>query len=164
MRSGPASFRRFFSLTVSHLIFSVEPVKVVYTSGKTFTTPNLEPVLFEVSTSYINSALGLSLSASETIKYLQKMGHEATSADGKLIKVLVPPTRSDILQECDLMEDVAVAYGFNKLVKTFPATNTVGVPFPINKLSDTVRRECAYSGWLEVAPLILVGPSFPVVG
>jgi phenylalanyl-tRNA synthetase beta chain len=53
------------------------------------------------------------------------------------------------------MEDVAVAYGFDKLPKTFPATNTVAAPLPINKLADIMRRECAYNGWVEVLPLIL---------
>jgi phenylalanyl-tRNA synthetase beta chain len=41
--------------------------------------------------------------------------------DDLLIKVL--PTRPDILHECDIMEDAAIAYGFNNLLnpKTFPA-------------------------------------------
>lgn len=33
---------------------------------------------------------------------------------GKGIKVAVPPTRSDILHPVDVVEDVAIAYGFNK--------------------------------------------------
>lgn len=33
---------------------------------------------------------------------------------GKGIKVTVPPTRSDILHPVDVVEDVAIAYGFNK--------------------------------------------------
>lgn len=32
----------------------------------------------------------------------------------KGIKVTVPPTRSDILHPVDVVEDVAIAYGFNK--------------------------------------------------
>lgn len=73
------------------------------------------------------------------------------------IVVQVPPTRPDILHECDIMEDAAIAYGFNNLKKTFPSTNTVAVPLPINKLSDVVRKEAALSGFTEVLPLILVG-------
>jgi len=49
-----------------------------------------------------------------------------------------------------------VAYGFDNLPRRFPSTNTVAQPLPINKLGDLVRRECAYSGWTEVLPLILV--------
>lgn len=77
-------------------------------------------------------------------------------AEDDLIHVLVPPTRPDILHECDIMEDAAVAYGFDNLKRTFPSTSTVAKPFPPNKLSDTVRRLCSEAGWIEVLPLILV--------
>jgi phenylalanyl-tRNA synthetase beta chain len=73
-----------------------------------------------------------------------------------LLTVSVPPTRPDILHECDLVEDVAISYGFNNLKKTFPSTNTIAKPYPINKLYDLVRKECAFAGWLEVLPLTLV--------
>jgi phenylalanyl-tRNA synthetase beta subunit len=54
------------------------------------------------------------------------------------------------------MEDVAVAYGFDNLPRRFPSTNTVAAPLPINKLSDLVRRDIAYAGWIEALSLILV--------
>lgn len=39
----------------------------------------------------------------------------------KLIsQVMVPPTRSDILHECDIWEDVAISYGFNNIKWTVP--------------------------------------------
>ena len=72
------------------------------------------------------------------------------------IDVLVPPTRADVLHEADIMEDVAIAYGFNKLPRAFPqVSGTVGQPLAINKLSDIVRLEAAMAGWSEVMPLIL---------
>jgi phenylalanyl-tRNA synthetase beta chain len=77
------------------------------------------------------------------------------------ILVDVPPWRPDILHECDIMEDAAIAYGFNNLKKTFPATNTVAQPLEVAKLSDLVRREWAFAGWVEVLPLILV--SLPAI-
>jgi phenylalanyl-tRNA synthetase beta chain len=72
------------------------------------------------------------------------------------IDVQIPATRPDILHECDIMEDAAIAYGFNNLPDTFPATNTVAQPLAISKLSDVVRIEWALAGWVEVLPLILV--------
>jgi phenylalanyl-tRNA synthetase beta chain len=72
------------------------------------------------------------------------------------IVVEIPPTRPDILHECDIMEDAAIAYGFNNLPDTFPTTNTVAQPLAISKLSDVVRQEWALVGWVEVLPLILV--------
>ena len=78
------------------------------------------------------------------------------SADGKDLIVSVPPTRSDILHACDVMEDVAIAYGFNNIVETHPKTNTVASPLPVNKLSDKLRRELAQAGYCEVLAFTLV--------
>ncbi|KAI5480225.1 phenylalanyl-tRNA synthetase beta chain [Pseudohyphozyma bogoriensis] len=158
--------------------FTVEPVKVVYTSAspggeRTVITPSLAPRPFVARTSYINSCTGLSLSRPEVVKLLRQMGHDASApvpgavfaainertnvqmSENDIIHVLVPPSRPDILHECDIMEDAAVAYGFDNLKKTFPTTNTVAKPFPPNKLSDTMRRLCSEAGWLEVLPLTL---------
>jgi phenylalanyl-tRNA synthetase beta chain len=72
------------------------------------------------------------------------------------LDVSVPATRPDILHECDIMEDAAIAYGFNNLPKSMPTTNTVAKALPVNKLSDIIRKECAMAGWTEALPLILV--------
>ena len=53
------------------------------------------------------------------------------------------------------MEDAAIAYGYNNLPRTFPATGTVGRPLPLSKLSDIVREAAAMAGWAVVMPLIL---------
>jgi phenylalanyl-tRNA synthetase beta chain len=86
------------------------------------------------------------------------LGTSVSSADPKQdeIAVEIPPTRPDILHECDIMEDAAIAYGFNNLPNVFPTTSTVAQPLAINKLTDIVRTEWAMSGWVEALPLILV--------
>lgn len=79
----------------------------------------------------------------------------STSASGT-IDVHIPPTRADVLHQCDIMEDAAVAYGFNNLPKSFPGkSGTIAQPLMVNKLSDIVRIETAMAGWSEVMPLIL---------
>ena len=39
-------------------------------------------------------------------------------------------------KSCDIAEDVAIAYGYNNIPRTIPATNTVGKQQPMNKISD----------------------------
>lgn len=136
--------------------FTVEPVRVVYPDGREVITPNLDARATKLHVSYVNRCTGLKHTAEQMAELLARMGHGASvTQDPNVVDVFVPPTRPDILHECDLMEDVAVAYGFDNLPKTFPTTNTVGGPLPINKLGDIIRRECAYAGWVEVLPLIL---------
>lgn len=121
-------------------------------------SPNLTPRNATASVSYLNAALGLGLSPTEICSFLIKMSLPATPSltDPDIIDVLVPATRPDILHECDLMEDVGIAYGYNKLPRTMPVTNTVARPFGVNRLGDVLRKECAMAGWIEVLPLILV--------
>lgn len=75
--------------------------------------------------------------------------------DSDIVEVDVPCTRPDIIHECDIMEDAAIAYGFNNLRKTFPGSNTVAQALPVSKISDLVRQEWAQAGWVEVLPFIL---------
>lgn len=151
--------------TESRSNVSIEQVRLEYPDGRTSITPDLSPMHFDARLSYINSCTGLNLSQSETIQLLRRMGSDVDPGKSKtvsdILHVKVPPTRPDILHECDIMEDVAIAYGFNNLKKTFPATNTVAAPLPINKLTDLVRKECALAGFIEVLPLILVSVFSP---
>ena len=155
MGVGPGSF--------VILCASVEPVEVIYEKdGSKVMYPDFTPRKRTASIQYINSCIGsgISLSTEEIIQYLSQMGLPAApvqDANGEeSVEVSVPITRSDVLHACDIMEDVAVAYGINRIPKSVPSTSTVGGAFPLNKLSDLVRRELAFAGWSEVLPLTLV--------
>jgi len=137
--------------------FTIEPVKIVYPDGRTVISPDLSSRQTRAHASYINSCTGLSLSARQVKDLLERMSLrvELSSGDIDTLDVAIPPTRPDILHECDIMEDAAIAYGFNNLPDTFPATSTVAQPLAVSKLSDIIRHEWAYAGWVEVLPLIL---------
>jgi phenylalanyl-tRNA synthetase beta chain len=143
--------------------FEVEPVEVIYPDGKSYVYPDIAPYKMEVSLSYINKLLGLSLEANKVVELLKKMqlnadalpdpssDPEGDKKDCKLT-VTVPPTRSDVLHPCDVAEDVAIAYGFNEIPKTKPASLK---PLPLNHFSDLMREEVAMNGYTEVVTFIL---------
>ncbi|KAL8994796.1 MAG: hypothetical protein Q9169_005332 [Polycauliona sp. 2 TL-2023] len=139
--------------------FTVEPVKIVSSHNhQSRETPDLTPRETQAEVSYINNCCGLALSPSEICSLLKRMSYTASPsrASPDLIDVQVPPTRADVLHQADIMEDVAIAYGFNKLPRSFPSeSGTIAQPLMINKLSDIVRLEAAMAGWSEVMPLIL---------
>lgn len=135
--------------------FTVEPMLIKEADGTTRVTPDLTPVRMEVEVDYINGCCGLDLAPDAICKLLDRMAYKSRPL-GSSIEVFVPPTRPDVFHACDVMEDVAVGYGFNKLPRSLTNKSaTVGKPLPINKLSDIVRLESALAGWLEVMPLIL---------
>jgi len=75
---------------------------------------------------------------------------EAVAKDPKKINVIIPPTRHDILHECDIAEDLGLAYGFNNIVPCLPDAHTVAQPLLLNKLTDQLRINVAAAGWTEV--------------
>ena len=108
--------------------------------------------------SYLNACTGLNLLPNDLANLLERMCIFATPSptNKDILDVKIPITRSDILHQCDLMEDVAIAHGYNALPRpNFLRSATVGAPLPMNRLSDIVRREVAYAGWTEVMTLIL---------
>ncbi|KAF3922810.1 hypothetical protein ABW21_db0202231 [Orbilia brochopaga] len=139
--------------------FTVEPVKIISPHNhESREVPDMTPRSTTAEISYINACTGLSLTADEMCGYLKRMSYIArpSATDKDLLDVDVPVNRADVLHQCDIMEDVAIAYGFNKLEKTFPGKSaTIAKPLPINKLTDILRLECAMAGWSEVMPLIL---------
>jgi phenylalanyl-tRNA synthetase beta chain len=139
--------------------FTVEPVKIVSEHNDlTRVTPALKPRLTKVEIDYLNSCTGLDESPESLCKYLSKMAYvtQPSTTDSNLLEVAIPVTRPDVLHQADVMEDVAVCYGFNNLPRTSPNKSaTVAAPLMINKLSDVVRIETAMAGWTEVMALTL---------
>lgn len=144
--------------------FSIETVDVEYENGENYVTPDLKPKTLNVKPSHINSLLALNLSNEEIKKFLLKMQLESEIVGDDDLKVYIPPTRADILHECDVIEDVAIAYGYNNLKKVIPPVNTIGSEQPVNKLyiiilyfyrSDLLRQEIANAGYTEAMTLAL---------
>jgi len=62
----------------------------------------------------VEELLGFKLKNEEIISCLEKIRY-GVKDDGDIIKVSVPSYRADILHNCDLIEDIAIAYGFDKI-------------------------------------------------
>ncbi|KAJ1749507.1 phenylalanine--tRNA ligase subunit beta [Coemansia sp. RSA 1821] len=134
--------------------FTVEPVEVVYPDGKSFVYPDFETKTITTSASYLNGIVGIDKSNSEIVELLHKMSLEAKIEQDSIV-VTLPLTRPDMLQECDVAEDLAIAFGYNRIPRVQNNEATVGAPLPINKLTDIVRREMAMASWTEVLTLSL---------
>uniref|UniRef100_F1KZG8 Phenylalanine--tRNA ligase beta subunit n=1 Tax=Ascaris suum TaxID=6253 RepID=F1KZG8_ASCSU len=130
--------------------FTVEPVDVQNADGTVVQYPELKYRHEKVSVDNINRNIGLNLMATEMAALLSRMSLSSFAcSDGKTLEVVIPPTRHDILHECDIAEDVAIAFGFNRIVRQFPREHTVAEPFQLNKLSELLRFDIAAAGWTE---------------
>ncbi|ROT72894.1 hypothetical protein C7M84_008703 [Penaeus vannamei] len=137
--------------------FTAEPVEVEYPSGEKLQYPALRYVQQEASVDYCNKLAGVEESAESMCKLLTSMSLNAKpNGEGKIV-VDVPPTRYDVLHECDIAEDFAVAYGFDKLAADLrmPPTNTIGQEFELNYLSDKLRLLLSQNNYTEAATFSL---------
>ncbi|KAF9226592.1 phenylalanyl-tRNA synthetase subunit beta [Gyrodon lividus] len=136
--------------------FTIEPCKIVFPDGSTHISPDIAPRTITARTSYINSCTSLSLSPTSIAQLLTRMSLTPLACPtSDEMSVTIPCTRPDIFHEVDVMEDAAVAYGFNNLPDIFPQTSTVAQPLAISRLVDVIRKEWAMAGWVEGLPLIL---------
>uniref|UniRef100_A0A8C7H6L5 Phenylalanine--tRNA ligase beta subunit n=1 Tax=Oncorhynchus kisutch TaxID=8019 RepID=A0A8C7H6L5_ONCKI len=109
-----------------------------------------------LSADFINRKVGISESTEHIAQLLTKMClRSEVMSDGEQIEVEIPPTRSDVIHACDIMEDAAMAYGFNNIPRTTPRTYTIANQLPLNKLSELLRQDLAAAGFTEALTFAL---------
>nr|XP_045621888.1 phenylalanine--tRNA ligase beta subunit-like [Procambarus clarkii] len=137
--------------------FTAEPVQVEYPSGERVQYPTLQYRQQEAAVSYCNILTGVSETAENIAEKLTSMSLSAKPQGQDKVMVEVPPTRYDILHECDIAEDFAVAYGFDRLAADLqmPPTNTIGQEIELNYLSDKLRLLMSQNNYTEAATFSL---------
>uniref|UniRef100_A0A671X977 Phenylalanine--tRNA ligase beta subunit n=1 Tax=Sparus aurata TaxID=8175 RepID=A0A671X977_SPAAU len=104
----------------------------------------------KLSSEFINRKVGINESTEKIAQLLTRMCLlSQVTGVGDEIEVEIPPTRSDVIHACDIMEDAAMAYGFNNIPRTTPRTYTVANQFPLNKLTELLRQDLAAAGFTE---------------
>jgi len=118
-------------------------------------TPTLGPAERIVSVSECSRILGVELTPVTMAALLRRMRFGAEPAGADKVRVLVPCYRADIMHDWDLFEDVAIAYGYDKLESQLPKTFTVGKPHPVQVNMALARGVFTGLGYLEVMPFTL---------
>jgi phenylalanyl-tRNA synthetase beta chain len=133
--------------------FTVEEVEVRYeATGTVQITPLLSTRTCDAKVADINGTIGIQIDAARMCDMCTRMqlGPAVYIPETDSIRVNVPPTRSDVLHPVDVIEDVAIAYGYNNIVQELPRVNTVGAPLPVNHFSDLLRTEICQAGYIEM--------------
>ena len=90
-------------------------------NDKTLITPELKTNEMKINLDNVNKILGLKLNENEIKKYLEMMGFNYENK-----KVTIPCYRTDIINEIDLIEDIAIAYGYENFNAELPNISTIG--------------------------------------
>ena len=122
----------------------------VYYDGKAYVSPDLTPIKRGLSVDYVNKVLGTKMKGKEVVDCLRRMGHDVVEGGRDKIDVEMPAWRVDILHDMDLVEDVAVGYGFDKFETDFPRALTFGRILSEQVLYDGLRDIMIGLGFNEV--------------
>lgn len=96
-----------------------------------------KPVTIKASIARINELIGISLSKAEIISLLKKIDLIAHASSKDVLLVNVPSFRNDIIEEIDIIEEVARVYGYNNIETKTHAS----IDFSSNVRSDVLQNE-----------------------
>lgn len=118
-------------------------------------TPDLSVKKRLLSIKKVNDILGLELTADDISVYLGKMGYNTENYDDQHVSVLIPAWRADILHEIDLVEDVAVGYGYDNIKRDLPHSFSFGEPLIHKEYIQNLRTILIGLGFTEVTTFTL---------
>ncbi|MDP4039183.1 MAG: phenylalanine--tRNA ligase subunit beta [Candidatus Pacearchaeota archaeon] len=116
-------------------------------------TPDLNPDKIKISLENANKLLGLELKEKDLNPLLQKMGYEYQN---QIVKV--PAWRTDIIHEVDIFEDIAIAYGYDKLIPEIPNISSIGYESKENKIKSKITEILTGLNAIEILTYHLIKP------
>ena len=130
-------------------IFSVD---VLY--DKKITTPDFSEKTIDMDIDYCRKTIGIDLSENEIIELLKKSRLDG-ARKGRKISVKYPAYRADIMHQRDIIEDIAIAYGYNRMKPEQPRIATTGSSLPLEDFSDRVCEAIIGLGFQEIITYML---------
>lgn len=116
-------------------------------------TPILTPREMELDPGYVNGLLGLELRDGEIASCLESMGYGVML--GNQLRVLVPCYRTDVMHPIDLVEDVAIAYGYERFIPEIPSISSPAGEDPLEVFCRRLRDFMVGFGLLETMTFMM---------
>ncbi len=134
-------------------------VRVKY-PDRTVVSPDLTPQKMKLRVDYANELLGLQLSEAQVVESLRKCRLDAKTGSSRNIDVSIPAYRIDVLHEVDLVEEVAIGFGYYRLKPSIPETVTIGEQHPVHRTANIVRQIMIGLGFTEVMNFTLINEAY----
>ncbi|MBM4400582.1 MAG: phenylalanine--tRNA ligase subunit beta [Crenarchaeota archaeon] len=119
-------------------------------ASKKVVTPDFSNTRMDLSVEFTNEVLGLQLTAERVADLLLTAGFGVEKVGGNTLNVLVPCYRVDVMHQVDLVEDIAIAYGYNNIEPLWRELPTTGGVKPEQRLIDVAREFMVGLGYQEI--------------
>lgn len=113
-------------------------------------TPRLETWSLDLEVNYVNGVLGFKLTTEQIAELLGKAGFGSRILAGGKVKVQVPCYRIDVMHPVDLVEDIAIAFGYNSIRPLWRRLPTRGGVNREGRLVDLARELMVGGGFQEI--------------
>lgn len=138
-----------------HAGTTIEEMTVKYPYNDDITYPQFQPQEIDVHVSNASEYIGLDLTAEKIVETLKKTRFDAEKIDENTVHVKVPRYRIDILHEVDIIENIALGYGFNDLPAELPDFATIANPDPKREFDKILEQIMIGLGFTEIKSLML---------
>ncbi|RLG38081.1 MAG: phenylalanine--tRNA ligase subunit beta [Candidatus Alkanophagales archaeon] len=118
-------------------------------------TPNLEARKMRVSVSAATRLIGVRLTAETARECCERLRLGAEILGDDELEVSIPAYRTDIMHSWDIIEDIAIGYGYENIGGELPSTVTVGEIHPTEEWKALARDVMTGLGYLEVMTFTL---------
>ncbi len=99
----------------------------------------------------VNSVLGTKLSEKEITDVLSFMGFEIVEKETHYVVVKIPSRRRDISREIDVIEEIAISIGFDKIENTIPLIFEEKVYYSsLDNRTERIHQKLTGAGFFEV--------------
>lgn len=134
---------------------TIETIEVNYPYHDNETYPDFEPKIIDVHTKTAQEYIGIDLTADKIVETLEKTRFNATKINEETVRVTVPRYRIDILHEVDIIENIALGYGFNELPAQLPDFATVANPDSKRQFDQILEQVMIGLSFTEIKSLML---------
>jgi phenylalanyl-tRNA synthetase beta chain len=131
--------------TLAEMGGQIYSIEVTY-SGKNEKMPDLTSKKMKIDINYINKLLGLTLKEQEIKILLEKMGFDYSKGI-----VSIPCYRYDVLHQFDLMEDIAIAYGYENFEPIMNSFYSISEESKKQKVKEKMIDLMIGLGFIEVS-------------
>lgn len=137
---------------------TIESINVEYgfptEFGKKISTPLLFRQTMKIEKAMIDRIMGIRINTNQIKRLLESMQYNVSVRKNDII-VEIPPYRNDIMHPVDVIEDIAIAHGYQNLKPLKLTSYTTGSLKPLTEFSGICRSIMIGLGFQEILMPIL---------
>ncbi len=135
-------------------------VDTIYPDKSVLRAPNSKGRRIELSRSMVSEILGVEVPDEKIIESLARMGYNVSVEEDRIIAE-APCYRIDVFRDVDVVEDIAMAIGYEvigRAAEEMPPATHPGRIHPLEFLSRIMRRILVGYGFVEVVNYMMSNP------